>query len=924
LVSQYPNTSYCTMQYLWAGYYSGSYRSLLHFNVATIPRDAEVLNAELGLYLYTTQWSQASTTTVNLDPATRGGWTMAATWNSYDGTNYWTTPGGDYTPSPAASTTVALGASGWTYWNPLNLVQGWVSGSIANNGVMLAASTESLTNLVEFYSTQNPAPQQDWPYLLVQYSLRTGEQSFDTMVGFGLSDGMDMGVNVTNGNLMLHQSDLSMDGVGLPLTIDHYYNSLAPYSDPEFVGEGWSLDLGSPAQIVSLGDVGALDLIGPSGYQIPFSRNADGSYSSPPALDATLTSSGSYLFLTFNRTRDKHVFWNNGIGNYYDLANQNPSTDSIFIRHQAVSQGSYEQVTGITDTQNRSTSFTYNSSGDVALIQDPSGRVYSYAYDQPGNHLLSYSDPSGGVTSCSYSTVSGANPVYNVLVQITNPSGEVTKIGYSPDSYGIPRVANVTQTTPGTPCASPGCTTSFTYNSFGQTTVTDPNGHAVGYTYDALGRATAVKDAYGQTWQTSWTDDSHVASETTPGGHTTTYAYDALNNLTQVSLPTGPTMHWTYGNPTWIHQPSSFTDEENRTTSFSYDAVGRLNKVTDPLGHSTTTVYNANGTAASDTDANGHVTSYSYSTSGTSIGLLSQVTPPSPIGTETIAYDSANRTLTDTDGNGQKSQYSYDPLDQVTGISFSKFDGSFDSSMGYAYDTDGNTLAMTDSTGTTGYTYDTLGELLSETLPTGVRLGDGHSVDYAYDPAGNLLSKTDGSGKTTYAYRVDDLVSSVTDPLGAQTTFIYDSDDNLLLIRYATHVLEEMNHDSSGQLTRMWALYDLTNPVITLNSYTYSYTNPTTLQATTTRYSMTDISGNKTTYTYDAASELKTATQNNSAGTQLHGYSFGYDPVGNMTSSTVDGSQTTMSFNAADELTQESGASSMALQYDANGNQTNT
>jgi RHS repeat-associated protein len=920
MINSTPSTSYCASANAGVGNANGVVkRFLLHFNISFVPRDVQLSSALLNLYMYDS--SGASTAnTINADPVTRGGWTMGATWNSYDGANPWTTPGGGFTSTPAASATIPYGAAPFSYsWRITQLAQGWLDGAIANNGVIMVSSNETTNNVMQFWTSQPGAPSSEQPYLQLHYAFRTGEQSFDTMVGFNLTDGMDMGVNVTNGNLLVHQTDFAMDGVGLPLTLDRYYNSLDYKIIYGGFGLGWSN--GMALHLSAIFSDGAPVFFGPSFYAVHFNPNPDGTYTSPPALESTLghNADGSYA-LTGNRSREKLTF--DSYGNV--LSDVDRSGNRMAFNYMSTSNGMF--LNQVTDTQGRATIFSpIESTSGMATsqVQDPAGRLYRYTYDSTLQTLMSYTDPNNQTTYYSYSNGSDGMP-NGILEQITDPSGAVTKIGYTKDSSGWARVSWITQPSSGTGCPTSGCTTTFTYTSPGQTTVTDPNGHATFYTYDALGRVTAVQDASGHTWQTSWTGDNQVASATTPGGHTTTYTYDGLNNLTQVTLPTGPSFHWAYANSAWPYQPSSFTDEEGRVTSFGYDGYGRLTTTTDPLAHTWTTAYNANGTVASDTDANNHTTSYSYYTSGVNLGLVSQITPPAPLGAETFTYDSANRTLTDIDGKGQKTQYSYDPLDRVTGMSFSKASGVLESSIGYAYDAVGDTLSMSDSTGTTGYTYDVLGEPLSETLPTSVHLSDGHSVDYTYDPAGNLASKTDGGGTTSYTYRPDDLPQMVIDPLGGKTVFMYDLDDDLGAIVYPNSISEDISHDISGQVTRVNATTGSSGLTTTLNSYTYSYANPTTLKPTTTRYSVTDYSGNKTTYTYDAAGRLNTATQKSSAGAQLHSYSYAYDPAGNMTADTIDGSQATMSFNAADELTQENGATSMALQYDANGNQTNT
>ena len=63
------------------------------------------------------------------------------------------------------------------------------------------------------------------------------------------------------------------------------------------------------------------------------------------------------------------------------------------------------QLSTITDSQNRVTTFTYYTSGvatgELKLITDPANRTVLYSYDS-NNNLYSITDPDGKVTSFGY------------------------------------------------------------------------------------------------------------------------------------------------------------------------------------------------------------------------------------------------------------------------------------------------------------------------------------------------------------------------------------------------------------------------------------------------------------------------------------------------------------------------------------------
>ena len=68
---------------------------------------------------------------------------MVSNWNQrISGTN-WTTAGGDYNATVEAS--VASSANGsTTTWNIQSLIQGWVSGTYPNYGLMIKRADESV------------------------------------------------------------------------------------------------------------------------------------------------------------------------------------------------------------------------------------------------------------------------------------------------------------------------------------------------------------------------------------------------------------------------------------------------------------------------------------------------------------------------------------------------------------------------------------------------------------------------------------------------------------------------------------------------------------------------------------------------------------------------------------------------------------
>src|SRR5205085_472421 len=133
-------------------------RGLLRFDTSAIPRDALVTEAKVGL-----DFAAGTATTVEAHGATKP-WTNAATWNSYDGTNPWTSPGGD--AGPVQDTATVGAAAGWTYWYVSALAQQWVNSPSANNGLLLDLLGEQQSPLVtRVANSMEAADQSTWPYM---------------------------------------------------------------------------------------------------------------------------------------------------------------------------------------------------------------------------------------------------------------------------------------------------------------------------------------------------------------------------------------------------------------------------------------------------------------------------------------------------------------------------------------------------------------------------------------------------------------------------------------------------------------------------------------------------------------------------------------------------------------------------------------
>jgi len=128
-------------------------RSLIQFDLSFIPQGAQITSAKFSIYLTK---NSGSADTVNIYPLSRdwlegaGGRRKGVSWLTYDLTNRWTNPGGDYlTPAIGAFT---AGSVGWKEVTITNAVRNWRASPASNFGmILLSAPVTNTTNNDKVY-----------------------------------------------------------------------------------------------------------------------------------------------------------------------------------------------------------------------------------------------------------------------------------------------------------------------------------------------------------------------------------------------------------------------------------------------------------------------------------------------------------------------------------------------------------------------------------------------------------------------------------------------------------------------------------------------------------------------------------------------------------------------------------------------------
>jgi RHS repeat-associated protein len=960
-----PNSSSCAQPFLRIGQNDGSKRRiLLRFDLSSIPAQSTVHQADLRMYLFDCVGSNFAD--VSVHRLTRL-WFNGATWNTYNGTNAWTTPGGDFSSERLSTATFAGSTAnfGYKHWYPTGLVQDWIDRTVPNDGLLMKFNNESMNQLFDFVSTDDPSSAR-WPKLEVVYSPGVGERRDWTFDTHRLNDRMDLKVNVATGNLMLQARDLEMTGTGLDLSVTRTFNSLMTSSSE--LGPGWVL---GPKDVrLSVQPGGDALLHGETGTQSTFQRKPDGSFKQPIGIDAKLTkNSDGTNDLKWN---SKEEWGFQPSGRLWSMKDKNGNR--IILSYDS------SGLTSITDTQGRRTTFTYSGTGTsrrVETVKDVAGdRTYDYEYTN--GRLTSfavtshkYEDKSNLNTTTYYSYDAAGN-----LVKITDPRGNETRLTYD----GSRRVKTITRVTRLTTDVDPQTKYDYfagdacpengqaTENVTGKTVVTDPRLNQTTHCHNDKGQILKTVDAKGNKQEKTYTAQGNVATYTEAGAPSgTLFEWSANGNLTGVKLPTTGLAKLNYDessiNPHFPIGVEDFATQkgDNHRDTWEYEYNGEPGNLTkahnQALGVTFTYGYNGNGTLAridpppQESDASqGNDTLFTYDAKGN----LTKIDPPGDHGTMEFTYDDVSRVKTITDGKGQKQIFTYDAFDRVTRIEYRE--GGLLGTLPpvgtdrelavagklitYVYDPNGNMETRLDNMGATVLTYDELNRIRKEAPEAPAA-----TITYDYDLASNLTSAkySDQPAPILYTYDSVDLVDSVTDQRGRRTQFTYDKRQLREKTIYPNGVTMEAKWDDSRR-TKWIVSYPTPqrggcidsngNPqtggsTTCLTHFAYNYTDPVTGFDTNTRYSVTDRAGRKTSYRYDEIGRLKEAQTPDPSGAgdvTKYVYKFEGDAGkrGNITGKVVTGSavpnqSVNYTYNGANELVSDSTGT---YDYDLNGNLT--
>ncbi|MEU1075117.1 MULTISPECIES: RHS repeat-associated core domain-containing protein [unclassified Streptomyces] len=636
----------------------------------------------------------------------------------------------------------------------------------------------------------------------------------------------------------------------------------------------------------------------PAGYSMDLKKNADGTYTLTDRKSGTKDTYNTYGSLT--KVTDK----NNGtitVTQHDEGGEQKgfklTETRSgrwVDLLKTDASQWQAKDHTGRTavfdldpsgnlvktaDTEGKATVFGYDSSGRITKITTPEGRVTVFTYDDH-NRLTSMLRATGfngtGKSGPTYTYAYTADtPTAAGTTTVTDPERHATQ--YEHDGDG-----SVTKVTDALKHAR-SKTFDANHNLATAADAMGVNGtgaNVTTYGWDSRNNPTSAKLPTGAT--ASAAGYQTIAGTDLPGTVTTAddekteYKYDtAGNTLSVAQTGTGGatrTFDYNPSNPTCggfegqtCKATTKMTDSKSVATAFHYDSKGNLDKATPPapLGPTTYT-YDALGRTETVTDGRGIKTVYAYD-------HRDRVTKVSSThDTVTYAYDGDGNLVQRSDGTGVI-KYAFDPLSRETVRTLQ--DGS---QTRLTYTPAGNVDTYSDPAAVTAYIYNEVNKLRELKDPTG------KTTTYAYDnndfrtktnyPGGTVQSvNPDKSGRPqtikatspkgtlvdlAYSYqngtKDSTKIRTLTDAAAKrQTTYTYDGAGRLTVTRDADtsgapsiDVVWAYCYDRAGNTTSEGGVLNQTCPSRT----TYTYNDAQQLTAkdgSTTNWSY-DATGNET------------------------------------------------------------------------------
>ena len=364
---------------------------------------------------------------------------------------------------------------------------------------------------------------------------------------------------------------------------------------------------------------------------------------------------------------------------------------------------------------------------------------------------------------------------------------------------------------------------------------------------------------------------------------------DAAGNVTKTTDALNSVTEYTYDSLNRLKKTVSDKGKDTQaTTSYAYDAFGRIIQAVDAENGKTKATYDNVGNILSITDPNGGISRYKYDSMNRMTEKENAVG-----GKNTYTYNARGLLAESKNARNQSTTYTYDKLGRITSATDSL------GTISYTYDANGNVLTVTDENGTITREYDCMDRV---TKYTDFR---GNVVKYGYDTLGNLVTLEYAGGRIArYSYYPTGRLKNVVDWNNRTTNYEYDGNGRLTKLIRPDGSIETYRYDALGQLIEQTDI----NGSKVINSFTYTYdTAGHIIKTESQNVAEETVSVSSAAMQYDAANRL----------IKYNGEDVEYDADGNMTYGPLDGVMTHFAYDCRNRLVS---AGNTTYEYDAENN----
>jgi len=522
----------------------------------------------------------------------------------------------------------------------------------------------------------------------------------------------------------------------------------------------------------------------------------------------------------------------------YDTANRRTTvTDPLGLvtRYSYDAAGQLIQITApAVNGVSQTSSFSYNSNGDLLQVIDGEGKTVDMAYDAKGNQIVQR-DAAGNTITRSFDARNQLLTESLYLIPDLDGAGRAqasvpltTRYVYDATAKNLLRFV----------ISPEGRVTEYRYNNFGER-INGVQYQGGIYSVGTLALTDVPTEAQMVTWvnaqNKALTQLSAMAYDFR-GQLQTLTTYASVDATGSGIANTAATTQYVYDQAGQLLKTISAT---GGITQYSYDGLGRNLSASNALSQTTLTSYDDANNKTTVTLVNGLVATSAYDKNGRLISVIQSSATTANLGTTQYFYDADNRpTMTqdptgvrnwmlydeagrktaDIDGNGSLTEYLYNKNNQLT--------------QSIAYATAVNTAALVNAQGQPSTptlasirpaanaadrknwrTYDAANRL-SKTIDE-----QGAVTQIQYDGASRVLGITRFStpiaiaslGAAPTDVSIAPIANASTDRISRN---FYDNDGLLRATLDAEGALTELRYNSAGQLSSRLAYATATDPTL--------------------------------------------------------------------------------------------------------------